>query len=383
MTVHKAPMADNLRPPAAHEETVTETGRLSLHQLMWRRFLCNRLAVAGGIMLVLLYLTTVILAEFIAPYHPTLVKEDYVSTAPQLPRFVDQEGRFHPPFVYGTIISLDTENLEWVHETDYSTRYPILLFAHGTPYKLLGVIPTDIHLFGVEEPGTLFLFGSDGMGRCVFSRAIYGGRVSLTIGLVGVALTVIFGSSLGTISGYYGGIADIILQRVVELLQSFPGIALWAALAAALPADWPPIKRFFAISVILSFVSWTSLARQVRAKMLAYREMDYSSAARAVGASDWRIIFVHMLPNAFSHIIVSATFAIPGMILTETALSFLGLGIQPPMVSWGALLQDATAVSTVVLHPWLMFPALPVIVAVLSFNFVGDGLRDAVDPFAI
>ena len=384
MTEQTAPMAESFQSPAVQSETVAETGRLSLQQLMWRRFLCNRMAVAGGIVLVLLYLTTVILAEFTAPYHPTLVKEDYVSMSPQLPRFIDQEGQFHlRPFVYGTTISLDMENLEWVHEPDYSTRYPIHLFTHGTPYKLFGVIPADIHLFGVEEPGTLFIFGSDGMGRCVFSRAVYGGRVSLTIGLIGVILTVVFGSSLGTISGYYGGVADIVLQRIIELLQSFPGIALWAALAAALPPGWPPIRRFFAISVILSFVSWTGLARQVRAKVLAYREMDYSSAARAVGASDRRIIFMHMLPNAFSHIIVSATFAIPGMILTETALSFLGLGIQPPMVSWGALLQDATTVSTVVLHPWLMFPALLVIIAVLSFNFVGDGLRDAVDPYSI
>jgi len=207
--------------------------------------------------------------------------------------------------------------------------------------------------------------------------------VSLTIGLIGVILTLIIGSSLGTISGYFGGMTDTIMQRVIELLMSFPQIALWAALAAALPADWSPLNRFFAISVILSLVAWTGLARQVRAKMLAYREMDYTSAARAVGASDRRIIFVHMLPNAFSHIIVVATFAIPAMILSETALSFLGLGIQPPLVSWGALLRDAQHVSAIIQHPWLLFPAVPVIVTVLCFNFVGDGLRDAVDPFAI
>ncbi|MCP4540394.1 MAG: ABC transporter permease, partial [Chloroflexi bacterium] len=284
MTEHTAQTKESVQPPALQSETVAETGRLSLQQLMWRQFLSNRLAVAGGIVLVLLYLTTVVLTEFIAPYHPTLVKEDYVSMSPQLPRFVDQEGQFHlRPFVYGTTVSLDSINLAWVHEPDYSIRYPVLFFTHGTPYKLFGVIPTDIHLFGVQEPGTLFIFGSDGMGRCVFSRAIYGGRVSLTIGLIGVVLTVIFGSSLGTISGYYGGMSDVVLQRVIELLQSFPGIALWAGLAAALPAEWPPIRRFFAISVILSFVAWTGLARQVRAKMLAYREMDYSSAARAVG----------------------------------------------------------------------------------------------------
>ena len=254
---------------------------------------------------------------------------------------------------------------------------------HGVPYKLFGLIETDIHLFGVEEPGTLFLFGSDHLGRGVFTRTLYGGRISLTIGLVGVALTLIIGSSMGTISGYYGGATDVIMQRLIEILQAFPTIPLWAALAVALPPDWPPIQRFFGISIILSFVGWTGLARQVRAKVLAYREMDYTLAARSVGASNRRIIFVHMLPNASSHIIVVATLLIPGMILAETALSFLGLGIVPPMVSWGALLQSATSVSTVVQHPWLLFPAVPVIISVLCFNFVGDGLRDAVDPYSI
>lgn len=361
-----------------------DAGRLSLQQLIWRRFLQNRLAVIGGVTLIFLYITTVAFPEFIAPYHPTTSNEDYVSMAPQLPRFFDEEGNFYSrPFVYGTAVTLDSENLIWVHETDYSTRYPIEFFVHGIPYKLFGLIPTDIHLFGVEEPGTLFLFGSDHLGRGVFSRTLYGGRVSLTIGLVGVALTLVIGSSMGTISGYYGGVTDVIMQRLIEILQAFPTIPLWAALAVALPPDWPPIKRFFGISIILSFIGWTGLARQVRAKVLAYREMDYTLAARSVGASNRRIIFIHMLPNASSHIIVVATLLIPGMILAETALSFLGLGIVPPMVSWGALLQSATTVSTVVQHPWLLFPAVPVIIAVLSFNFVGDGLRDAVDPYAI
>jgi len=382
MTEH---MTEGLQPSASQNaEEFDEAGRLSLQKLIWRRFLRNRLAVAGGITLLFLYLTSVALPDFIAPYHPTLSNEDYVSMSPQLPRFEDQEGNFHlRPFVYGTTVSLDTENLVWVHEPDYSTRYPLGLFVPGTPYKLFGLIPTDIHLFGVDEPGTLFVFGSDHLGRCVFSRTLYGGRISLTIGLVGVFLTLIIGSSLGTVSGYYGGVVDVVLQRIVELLQAFPTIPLWAALAAALPPDWLPIKRFFAISIILSFIGWTGLARQVRAKVLAYREMDYTSAARAAGASDRRVIFVHMLPNAFSHIIVAATLSVPGMILAETSLSFLGLGIMPPMVSWGALLQSATTVATIVQHPWLILPAVHVIIAVLSFNFIGDGLRDAVDPYSI
>ena len=356
---------------------------MSIWQLIWLRFLRNRLAVGGGIVLILLYLM-IIFADFLAPYDYTQMGEDYMFRPPQWPHFIDREGRFHlRPFVYGMETTLDRDTLTWVHTIDYSKVYPIHFFVHGKPYKLLGFIPMDIHLFGVEEPGTIFLLGADRAGRDLLSRIIFGGRVSLTIGLVGVSLTIIFGSSLGTASGYFGGVTDTIMQRIIELLMSFPTIPLWAALAAALPPDWSTIKRYFAISIILSLIGWTSLARQVRAKVLAYREMDYTAAAKAAGASDARIIFVHMLPNALSHIIVVATLSIPGMILSETALSFLGLGIRPPMVSWGVLLQDAQYVSVVVQHPWLMLPGFFVVVAVLSFNFLGDGLRDAVDPFAI
>lgn len=383
MSEQAIPTELTFQPTSDQGEAMTEVGRMSLGQLMWRRFLRNRLAIGGSIVLILLYFM-IIFAEFLAPYDHLAIGEDYVNMAPQLPHFIDQEGQFHlRPFVYGTDTTLDTENLAWVHIPDPGTTYPIHFFVHGKPYKLLGLIPTDIHLYGVEEPGTFFFFGTDRLGRDVLSRIIFGGRVSLTIGLVGVTLTIIFGASLGTASGYYGGITDTIMQRIIELLMSFPTIPLWAALAAALPPDWSTIKRFFAISIILSLVGWTGLARQVRAKVLAYREMDYTSAARAAGGSDRRIIFVHMLPNALSHIIVVATLSIPGMILAETALSFLGLGIQPPMVSWGTLLQDAQHVGVIVQYPWLMIPGFFVIVAVLAFNFVGDGVRDAADPFAI
>ena len=375
--------SQTFRPAPAQSEALSDVGRLTLRQLIWRRFLRSRLAVGGSIMLILLYLM-IIFAEFLAPYDHLAIQEDYVKMPPQLPHFVDQEGRFHlRPFVYGTKTSLDQENLQWVHTPDRSKTYPIHLFVHGRPYKLLGLIPTDVHLFGVEEPGTFFTCGTDGLGRDLLSRIIFGGRVSLTVGLIGVSLTIIFGASLGTASGYFGGVTDNIMQRIIEVLMSFPTIPLWAALAAALPPDWSTLKRFFAISVILSLVGWTGLARQVRAKVLAYREMDYTSAARAAGGSDWRIIFVHMLPNALSHIIVVATLSIPGMILAETALSFLGLGIQPPMVSWGTLLQDAQHVGVILQYPWLLIPGIFVIVTVLSFNFAGDGLRDAADPYAI
>jgi peptide/nickel transport system permease protein len=352
--------------------------------LIWRRFLRSRLAVGGSIVLIVLYLTVVVATEFVAPYDFSAKDEDYIFRPPQVPRFVDQQGRFHlRPFVYGMETTLDTETFTYVHKPVYSEIYPIGFFVRGHPYKMWGLIPGDIHLFGVSEPGTLFIFGADSMGRDLFSRVLYGGRVSLTLGFVGVTLMILLGSALGTASGYFGGMVDTIMQRIIEFLMSFPTIPLWAALAAALPPDWSSIKRYFAISVILSLIGWTGLARQVRAKVLSYREMDYTVAARAVGGSDWRIVFVHMLPNALSHIIVVATLRIPGMILAETSLSFLGLGILPPMTSWGALLRDAQYVSVILQHPWLLIPGFFVIVAVLCYNFVGDGLRDAVDPFAI
>lgn len=373
-------------PQAADVEvnlSAGEIGQLSLWYLIWRRFLRNRLAVTASFVLLLLYLM-VALAEFITPYDHLLSNEDFVARAPQLPRFRDATGQFHlRPFVYGTTTELDTYNLDWVHKDDTSQMYPLKLFVKGDPYKLLGLFPSDRHLYGVDEPGTVFLLGTDRLGRDLFSRIVFGGRISLTVGLIGVSLTIVFGSVMGTISGYFGGPVDTVIQRFIELLMSFPSIALWAALAAAMPADITIITRFFLISIILSLIGWTSLARQVRAKVLAFREMEFSAAATAAGASHFRIIMVHMLPNALSHIIVIATLAIPGMILAETALSFLGLGILPPAVSWGTLLQDAQTVGVVIKKPWLMLPGAFVIVSVLSFNFLGDGIRDAVDPFAL
>jgi len=366
------------------DEGLYKVKRMSLGQLMWRRFLRSHLAVGGGIVLIVLYLAMVLLTEFLAPYDFAEKNEDCIYRPPQLPRFVDHQGRFHlRPFVYGVDVTLHMETFSYVHEPDYSRIYPVGVFIRGRPYKLWGLIPMDFHLFGVQEPGTIFIFGADAMGRDLFSRILYGGRISLTLGFVGVTMTIFLGSALGTASGYFGGMVDTVMQRIIEFLMSFPTIPLWAAFAAALPPDWSSIKRYFAISVILSLIGWTGLARQVRAKVLAYREMDYTIAARAVGGSDWRIVFVHMLPNAMSHIIVVASLRIPSMILAETSLSFLGLGILPPMTSWGALLRDAQYVSVILQHPWLMIPGFFVIVAVLCFNFVGDGLRDAVDPFAI
>jgi peptide/nickel transport system permease protein len=359
-----------------------QTVSLSPGRLMWRRFLRNRLALFGAILLVLLYLT-ILCADFLSPTHYNQIDENRIFVPPQLPQFFDQEGRFHlRPFVYGLQTTLDMNTFRWVHEPDHSQVYPIYFFVRGYEYHLLGIIPLNRHLYGVEEPGDIYLFGSDSLGRDMLSRVLAGARISLTIGLVGVALTIVFGATLGTISGYYGGIVDTLMQRVIEFLMSFPAIPLWAALAAAMPPNWSAIQRFFAISIILSLIEWTGLARQVRAKVLSYRVMDYTTAARSAGASDARIIFRHMVPNSFSHIIVIATLAIPGVILAETALSFLGLGIQPPLTSWGALLQEAQSITVLLHQPWLLIPAIFVIATVLSFNFLGDGLRDAVDPFA-
>ncbi len=360
-----------------------DIGQLPLWHLIGKRFLRNRLAVGGGCVLLCLY-AIILFAEFVAPYDHLLSNEDFVARAPQLPRFVDAAGTFHwRPFVYGTTTVLDTHNLDWVHENDTTRTYPLQLFVKGQPYKLWGLIPADRHLYGVAEPGTVFLLGTDRLGRDLFSRIVFGGRISMTVGLLGVSLTIILGSLTGTASGYFGGIVDTVIQRTIELLMSFPSIALWAALAAALPADITIVGRFFLISVILSLIGWTSLSRQVRAKVLAFREMEFTAAATAAGATHLRIILVHMLPNTLSHIIVIATLAIPGMILAETALSFLGLGILPPAVSWGTLLRDAQTVGVVIKKPWLMLPGVCVIMTVLSFNFLGDGIRDAVDPFAL
>lgn len=349
---------------------------------MWRRFSQNRLSVAGLVVVALLYITMVAFPGFIAPYYHDHKFDDYVFSPPTKIRFVDQEGNFSwRPFIYGRTTELDFFTLTWVFTEDPSSKHPIYFFVRGDEYRLFGLIPTDVHLFGTITGEPVFLLGTDRLGRDLLSRIIYGGQISLTVGLVGVVLTIFLGTVLGTVSGYYGGAVDNGIQRVGEVLLSFPDIPLWAALAAAMPPDWSQITVFFGISVILSLRNWTGLARQLRGKVLALRESDFIMAAKSAGASDLYIIFRHLIPNTLSHIIVIATLSVPGMILAETALSFLGLGIQPPMASWGVLLQDAQQVSVVLNRPWLLLPGLFVVFAVLSFNFLGDGIRDAADPY--
>lgn len=272
-----------------------------------------------------------------------------------------------------------------VYEIDEAVKYPVRFFVHGHPYKLLGIFPADIHLMGLDtddEEAPFYPFGSDRLGRDMWSRMAYGTRISMSIGFVGVVLSLIFGIVLGGLSGYYGGMIDTVIQRIIEFIRSLPTIPFWLSLAAALPRDWPPLRTYFMITVILSIFGWTGLARVVRGRFLSLREEDFVMAARLGGTGEMRIIFRHMVPSFMSHIIATITLAIPAMILSETSLSFLGLGLRPPVISWGVLLQEAQNIQSVALAPWLLAPGLAVVVSVLSFNFLGDGLRDAADPYA-
>jgi len=348
-------------------------------QLMRRKFMKHKLAIFGGATLAIFYIIAVF-CEFLSPYDISKDNSKYIYCPPQRIHFFDEKGFNLRPFVYGVEGKIDPKTWRRVYTEDKTKKFPICFFVHGDKYKLWNLFPMDVHLFGVSE-ATIFLFGTDELGRDLFSRNFYAARISLSIGLVGVALSFILGIILGGISGYYGGVADMIIQRTIELLICIPTIPLWMALAAALPADWPPLKVYFGIIIVLSIVGWCGLARVVRGKFLELREEDFIMAAKIAGASETRIIIRNLLPSFLSYLIVSITLAIPGMILGETALSFLGLGLRPPVVSWGVLLMEAQNIRTVALHPWLLIPGLFVILTVLTFNFLGDGLRDAADPY--
>ena len=377
---------DGVQVPPFGDMTEIAVGKewvsLSQWQLIWRRFRRSRSALIGGFILVLFYVGA-LFAEVLAPYQLETRFTDHIYAPPTVPRFIDAQGSLHlQPFIYKLDRKINRETLEMTYTPDTSSLYPIQLFVKGDPYKLWGIFPTDVHLFGVEQGVPILLMGADRQGRDMLSRTLMGSRVSLTVGLLGVFLGIILGSILGVTSGYYGGLVDDAVQRFSELLLSIPQIPLWMSLAAILPVTWSAIEVYFGITIILSLLNWGGLARQARGKTLALREEGYTLASRAAGASDWWIITRHLLPNNASHIIVIATLAIPYMILGETALSFLGLGIRAPMVSWGVLLEEAQNVKLIVFHPWLVMPALLVILAVLGFNFLGDGLRDAADPYS-
>ncbi|MGC8971624.1 MAG: ABC transporter permease [bacterium] len=349
-------------------------------QLMWWKFRRHRLAVIGGIILMALYILAVF-CEFFSPYTPLTRFEGYQDAPPTKIHFFEN-GKFQYPFIYKLKKELNLQTFQYVFTEDKTQKYRVHFFIKGEPYKLWGIFPTNIHLFGVEEGVPIFLFGADTTGRDLFSRCLYGSRISLSVGLVGVFLSFVLGVIIGGVSGYFGGNIDNFIQRTIDLLISIPTIPLWMSLSAALPRNWSVIKTYFAITVLLSIIGWCGLARVVRGKLLSLREEDFTMAARLAGASEWRIITRHLLPSFASHLIVSITLSIPNMILGETALSFLGLGMQPPAVSWGVLLQDAQNIQSVALYPWRLIPCIFVILAVLAFNFMGDGLRDAADPYA-
>ncbi|RMF01004.1 MAG: ABC transporter permease [Alphaproteobacteria bacterium] len=348
-------------------------------KLMWWRFKRHRLALISGVFLLLAY-GSIMISEFLAPYNLHSRHVDHIYAPPQSVHLF-HEGSFVGPFVYGTHYKLDMENLQRRYSEDRSRIYRLHFFCSGDEYRFWGLWKANSHLFCVDKGGTAFLLGTDRLGRDILSRMIYGARISLTIGLIGVALSFTLGIVIGGLAGYYSGLVDLIVQRVIEILQSFPQIPLWMALAAILPVTWSPLLIYFGITVILAMLDWTGLARAVRSKLLALREEDYCTAARVMGARPRRIIFRHLMPGVMSHLIASATLSIPNMILGETALSFLGLGLRPPITSWGVLLNEAQNINVVALYPWLIFPVVPVILVILAFNFVGDGLRDAADPY--
>jgi peptide/nickel transport system permease protein len=350
-------------------------------QLMWWKFRKHKMAVVSGILVILLYLAA-IFADFVTPYDPNQTDTHYLFVPPRLVHFWGPQGPTLRPFVYGLERHVDEETYRTTWTEDRSVQIPVRLFVHGSPYKMWGLIDGDLHLFGLAEGKGVFLLGSDKLGQDILTRIIFGARISLSIGLVGIAISLMLGIGIGGVSGFYGGFVDVVVQRIIEFIRSIPTTPLWMALSAALPSDVPPLTRYFGITVILSFVGWTGLARVVRGQFLSLREQDFVMAASLAGAGEWRVILRHMVPSFMSYLIATVTLSIPGMILGETSLSFLGLGLRPPVVSWGVMLRDAQALRFVAQAPWLLLPGVFVVASVLAFNFVGDGLRDAVDPYA-
>jgi peptide/nickel transport system permease protein len=348
-------------------------------KLMWWKFKRHRLALLSAIILAFLY-TMIIIAEFLAPYNLETRKVDSIYAPPQKVRLF-HDGNFMGPFVYGRTVQLNMDTLKREYKDNPKDVQKLRFFCHGDAYKFWGLVDSNLHLVCPAEHGQFFLLGTDQLGHDLLSRIIYGARISLTIGLFGVTVSFILGIVIGGIAGYRGGVVDLVTQRLIEVLQSLPSIPLWLSLAAIMPVTWSPLLVYFGITFILGLLDWTGLARAVRSKLLALREEDYVLAAQLMGANGTRIIARHLVPGFMSHLIASATLSIPGMILGETALSFLGLGLRPPIVSWGVLLNEAANINVVALYPWLMLPVVPVIVVILAFNFLGDGLRDAADPY--
>jgi peptide/nickel transport system permease protein len=379
--------AQVIAPDIRTDPAVEEEARIyvaSQWKLTWWRFRKHKVALGSGIVVIFIYLVA-LFAEFLAPFPTTMYNATYTFAPPQRVHLFlrTEEGLRYLPHVNGFDVEIDPVALRRTFTIDPDVIYEIGFFVEGFSYRMLGVIETNIHLIGPIDPDApMYLLGADRLGRDVFSRLIFGTRISMSIGLIGVFLSFILGILLGGISGLYGGMADNLIQRLIEFLRSIPTIPLWLGLAAAMPITWSPLYIYFGITIILSLIGWTDLARVVRGRFLTLRTEDFVMAARLDGAGQQRIIWKYMVPSFTSHIIASLTLAIPGMLLAETALSFLGLGLRPPIVSWGVLLQEAQNIRAVATAPWLLAPGVAVVVTVLALNFLGDGLRDAADPYS-
>jgi peptide/nickel transport system permease protein len=353
----------------------------SQFQLMWWKFKKHRLALIGTALLAI-FVFIALFAEFLSPYTPASRTPNYLFGRPQTLHFVDAEGNFHlRPFTYALTAAMDPETFLLEVKEDTSEPWPVYFFVEGDAYKMWGFIEADIHLFGVKE-GHLHLLGTDQLGRDILSRLFHATRTSLTIGVVGLLISFFLGLIIGGISGFFGGGIDDAIQRFIEFIRSIPTLPLWMALAAALPREWSPQRVYFTITILLGLLGWTHLARRVRGKLLSLREEDFVVAARIAGSSNARIIGRHLLPSFLSYIMVDLSISFPYMILAETSLSFIGLGLRAPVISWGVLLQDAQNIQAIALYPWLFTPVAFVIISVMAFSFVGDGMRDAADPYS-
>ncbi len=382
----EAPLPHYVNPapfdPSTKEAMTPEQERYFMApqwRLVWWKFKRHRVALFSAVLILLLY-ASILICEFLAPYNLHARHTDFIYAPPQAVHLF-HEGSFVGPFVYGFDYRLNMENLSREFTPNPEKIQKLRFFCQGETYRFWGLVEGSFRFVCPAEDGTLFLLGTDRLGRDMLSRIIYGARISLTIGLVGISLSFLLGIIIGGLAGYYGGWVDNVTQRGIEIVRSFPEIPLWMSLSAILPVTWSPIGVYFGLTIILALLDWPGLARAVRSKLLSLREEDFCTAAQLMGASPARIIGRHLLPSFTSHLIASVTLSIPAMILGETALSFLGLGLRPPVTSWGVLLSEAQNINVVVLYPWLMIPVIPVIVVVLAFNFIGDGLRDAADPY--
>jgi peptide/nickel transport system permease protein len=376
------PGGETLNPVLPSLTVITPEENEGYFQLVWQRFRRSTVSIIGGCMVVTLLLLAVF-AEFFSPTSITglALKSSFIP--PQQVHFFDQKGNFHlVPFVYNFTYVIDPKTFQVYWAEDTSKPYEIQFFVHGVEYKLLGLIPTNLHLFGVAPGGTMYLLGTDKLGRDLWGKACEAGRISLSIGLFGTIISIVFGSVLGVASGYYGGWVDNVLQRFTEFVAAFPNLPLWMALAALVPRTADSFQVFVLMACIFALLSWTTLAREVRGKVLSLRETDFILAAKEMGASDARIIFRHLYPSTLSHVIVILTLTIPGVILAESFLSFLGIGITEPLISWGLMIRNAQDIQSLGQYPWVLSPLAFIVIAVLGFNFLGDGLRDAADPYA-